>query len=87
MLIYKSHGGVVQLVRMPACHAGGRGFESLRLRRKKIIMLSFIRDKLKSWIVIILVILVAIPLIFLGVGDYGTNQEQYASQGQRSGDK
>ena len=25
-----------------------------------------------------LVILVAIPLVFLGVGDYGTNQEQYA---------
>ena len=41
-------------------------------------MLSLIRDKLKTWIVVILVILVAIPLVFLGVGDYGTNQEQYA---------
>ncbi len=41
-------------------------------------MLSFIRDKLKTWAVVILVILVAIPLVFLGVGDYGTNQEQYA---------
>ena len=41
-------------------------------------MLSFIRDKLKTWAVVMLVILVAIPLVFLGVGDYGTNQEQYA---------
>ena len=24
-----NHGEVVQLVRMPACHAGGRGFEPL----------------------------------------------------------
>ncbi len=41
-------------------------------------MLSLIRDKLKTWVVVMLVTLVAIPLVFLGVGDYGTNQEQYA---------
>ncbi len=41
-------------------------------------MLSVIRDKLKTWVVVILVVLVAIPLVFLGVGDYGSNQEQYA---------
>jgi len=41
-------------------------------------MLTAIRDKLKTWTVVLLVILVAIPLVFLGVGDYGTNNEQYA---------
>jgi len=41
-------------------------------------MLTAIRDKLKTWTVVLLVILVAIPLVFLGVGDYGSNNEQYA---------
>jgi hypothetical protein len=39
-------GGVVQLVRTPACHAGGRGFESHRLRH--ISTISINRDEKPS---------------------------------------
>ena len=41
-------------------------------------MLSAIRDRLKTWVIGLLITLVAIPLVFLGVGDYGSNHEQYA---------
>ena len=33
MLSKTNAGAVVQLVRMPACHAGGRGFEPRPLRQ------------------------------------------------------
>ena len=42
--VYKEHGLVVQLVRMSACHAEGRGFESRPDRKKaqSLVRLGFL---------------------------------------------
>ncbi len=37
------YGAVVQLVRMPACHAGGRGFEPL-LRRQNALVAQLVEQ-------------------------------------------
>jgi hypothetical protein len=37
-------GGVVQLVRTPACHAGGRGFESRRSRQHSLTIAPQVRS-------------------------------------------
>ena len=47
-------GAVVQLVRMPACHAGGRGFESLPHRKTsasdfEALVLFFLSPTLAIW--------------------------------------
>jgi hypothetical protein len=46
-------GAVVQLVRMPACHAGGRGFEPLLRRqtagRKTGSLLAQIAQSVEQW--------------------------------------
>ncbi len=35
-IVSRANGSVVQLVRMPPCHGGGRGFESRPVRKKSI---------------------------------------------------
>ena len=48
-IIGKSNGRVVQLVRMPACHAGGRGFEPLLGRKYAQVILTWAIFLLILW--------------------------------------
>ena len=41
-------------------------------------MLKNIRDNLSKWVTGVLLLLVAIPLVFMGLGDYRTSSESYA---------
>ncbi|MBT7323181.1 MAG: hypothetical protein HN857_04405 [Gammaproteobacteria bacterium] len=41
-------------------------------------MLSKIRDKLSTWVIGVLLLLIAVPLIFMGLGNYESSQENYA---------
>ena len=41
-------------------------------------MLSKIRDKMSTWVVGVLLLLVAVPLVFMGLGNYQSSEESYA---------
>ena len=79
-LLKKSNGLVVQLVRMPPCHGGGRGFESRPVRNKcKIALVSQSLTRAILFLVIAgVVVLVRFhlkyllppPTVYFSIGDY-----------------
>ena len=41
-------------------------------------MLTRIREKLSSWVIALLLLFVAIPLVFMGLGNYQSASDSYA---------